>query len=118
MIWIPIGITALGMWTISFAVGVLPMLIFVHGYWSFLFIILFCFAVGLVLNWRLPKSSRPLARLWPLMCFMMGMAYKDFLYVNIENTSYIWWGCYLADAFVICLFPALLGLLAGKILKW
>lgn len=118
MVWITIGAFAVILWTCSFMTTVLPELIFIQGYWSFLFIMLFCFAVALLLNWKLPKPSRPLARIWPLICFMMGMAYKDALYVNQGSSSYIWWGSYLTDAFAICLIPALLGLLVGKMLKW
>lgn len=118
VIWIPIGVVAIISWTFWLTVTVLPELIFVQGYWSFLIIMIFCFAVSFLLNWKLPKTSRPLARLWPVICFMTGMAYKDALYVHLESSDYIWWGSYLADAFAICMFPALFGLLAGRLIKY
>ena len=118
IIWIPIGMFAVILWTFSFAVTVLPELIFVQGYWSFLIIMIFCFAVSFLLNWKLPKTSQPLARLWPVICFMTGMAYKDALYVHQGSSDYIWWGSYLADSFAICMFPALFGLLAGRLIKY
>ena len=117
MIWFPIGILMVCMEIIRFTVTVLPLLIIEHGYWSFLFIMLFCFFVAFLLKWKLPESSRSLARCWPVICFMLGMAYKDFLYVHLRADDYIWWASYLVDALVICLFPALLGLLAGTIVK-
>lgn len=117
MVWISIGTLAVLLWTFTFLTTVLLELIFVQGYWTFLFIMLFCFMVAFLLSWKLPKSSRPLARVWPLICFMMGMAYKDALYVHQGSSSYIWWGSYLADAFAICLIPALIGLLVGNLLR-
>lgn len=117
MVWITIGALAVLLWTFTFLTTVLPELIFVQGHWTFLFIMFFCFMVAFLLSWKLPKSSRPLSRLWPLICFMMGMAYKDALYVHQGSSSYIWWGSYLADAFAICLLPALIGLLAGNLLR-
>ncbi len=118
LIWFPIGLLLLCMEIIRFTVTVLPLLILEHSCWSFLFIMLLCFTVSFLLNWKLPEQSRPLARCWPIVCFMMGMAYKDFLYVHLRADDYIWWGSYLVDALVICLFPALLGLLAGTVVKW
>ena len=60
-----------------------------------------CFIPAFVLRRRIPEQVKIITKYWPLICFLMGMSY---------------WGDWY-NAFYLCMFPALVGLAIGKIVR-
>ena len=102
--------------TLSYGIFLLPELIFADGEYHLLAVALFCLFSTFLLRGFLPASARKMVYYWPIICFMTGQAYGLFLYS--ERIAYIPALHYVYIPFVLIVWPSLLGLLAGTVLKW
>lgn len=76
-----------------------------------LFVMMACFLPSFLLRWRLPNQIKTMLYFWPVICFMMGLAYHQ----PLDNTEFD--DFYLYIPFYLCLVPAWVGLIVGKMKK-
>ncbi len=96
-------------------VFLLPELIVSGGEWHLLLVIFLCLVSAFILRSLLPESAKYLAWIWPVVCFMMGQSYGLFLYS--ARIAYLSMLRYYLIPFELCMYPAWVGILLGKVVR-
>ena len=96
-----------------YAVLLLPSII-IHGGVYLFWLVVTCFLSGFLLYRCVPKAAHKMLYYWPVVCFMMGFAYLDFIAEYVAFLPPVMAPEVLCSIIVI---PIVLGLLFSKLIQ-